>query len=818
MATDAWARPPIRSANRPRRQSVRLATVEASEQGEGAERGLPASEAPSQSPRSHAVFARYKLAGSAMASSSRSGWWIAQAAILGAAAYTFRPLARCLDRCFVDLQTLGSHRLVELHVSDMRLNAWILGWVQRALLDPALSLFDANTFYPARNALAGSEHMVGVALQMLPLRWFSADAVALHQGALALSALVLAWTSFALVRWATGSAWAAAIAAMAAMFAPWRLTELPHLQLLSVQWIPLVWLLVTRIALGEAGSRAAALLALVLGIQLLSSYYLAYFTTLSIAVLLALLFLQRRVALSSAVRLMAAAVVPYAALAWLSLPYLARDSAAELTSEYGFLASSTIAGVWAAIAPVLRISPGAHPGLVEYALPASVFVLAVTSLAALAERPPRVAAGASGSRVVDAEIDGEGSRLRRVKTLVLTLFAIVLVACVMSIGQRIFLAGEHWMMPGSWFSAVVPGFSVLRVPHRWLILVGVAAPILAGLGAWTFDRWLRGRGPRPRTIAVALGRVVVALALLWTLPWRPLPVRAAIPGLQRVLPAYESLALLPPGPAVEIPWPMTVVDSVVRESRYTLASTLHWHPILNGFTAYVPPSYTLLHRVAQELPQARAIRRLSSLTGLRYIVVHINRLTSGEVRRWRSAAADGSLQLVREDPYTHIYRVADWGGAGRWTAALASSEPRALTLTGLSREALEESRASGSFDVALPDEMMAFTNARSWLPLRVAIENRSDRDWPGLDVQREGLVELRYRFSHSSSEGTRVALTTVPLDIDMPAGKRSLALVFLKPPSKPGEYLLEVELVQRVGDTLALLPLGVASGPVRVVR
>ena len=125
------------------------------------------------------------------------GWWVMQLGIVGAAGYYFWPVIRCLDGCFVDLHVLRDDPGVEVDVSDIRLNAWILGWVQRALLDPAISLFDSNTFYPAPGALAGSEHMIGVALQMLPLRAYSVDAVALHQGALILSSLVLALTSFA---------------------------------------------------------------------------------------------------------------------------------------------------------------------------------------------------------------------------------------------------------------------------------------------------------------------------------------------------------------------------------------------------------------------------------------------------------------------------------------------------------------------------------------------------------------------------------------------------------------------------------------------
>jgi hypothetical protein len=184
---------------------------------------------------------------------------------------------------------------------------------------------------------------------------------------------------------------------------------------------------------------------------------------------------------------------------------------------------------------------------------------------------------------------------------------------------------------------------------------------------------------------------------------------------------------------------------------------------------------------------------------LRYVVLHADRLSLSELRSWGNAGASGLLQLVHEDAKLRIYRVADVDGSGEWTGALASNARRALTLTGLPRDALALGAEGGSLEVALPGETPAFTNTRSLLAVRATIENRSEQDWAGLDVQREGLVELRYRFSPSSGEGEKVVEATAPLDIDIPAAERRVARAYLKPPRDPGEYLLEVELVQRLG-------------------
>jgi hypothetical protein len=52
---------------------------------------------------------------------------------------------------------------------DSRLIIWTLAWDNHALLDRVPSLFDANIFYPAKDALAYSEHLYGISLFTLPV-------------------------------------------------------------------------------------------------------------------------------------------------------------------------------------------------------------------------------------------------------------------------------------------------------------------------------------------------------------------------------------------------------------------------------------------------------------------------------------------------------------------------------------------------------------------------------------------------------------------------------------------------------------------------
>ena len=71
-------------------------------------------------------------------------------------------------------QRLNTH-LVEL--GDSRLNAYIQAWGTHALTTAPWKLFDANMYYPTKNALAGSENMLGNQWLFAPVYWFSGNPI-----------------------------------------------------------------------------------------------------------------------------------------------------------------------------------------------------------------------------------------------------------------------------------------------------------------------------------------------------------------------------------------------------------------------------------------------------------------------------------------------------------------------------------------------------------------------------------------------------------------------------------------------------------------
>jgi len=699
--------------------------------------------------------------------------------------YVFSPIARCLGDCMVDYVGLRGPALGTLELTDARLNTWILGWVQHALGTSPTALFDANAFYPVRNALTQSEHLLSMAVLTLPIRLFTSNALFVHQVALMLSTLLLALTTFALVRWLTGSNFASFIAGASAALMPWRLSELAHVQLLNAQWMPLVWLYLGRILYGDRGRRDAMWLSIVLSLQLLSSFYLAYQVLLSSAVLILVLWTQTPVQRAAAVSLARACAAPLALLVLVAVPYI-RWSIGPGFHALGVLPDSiSPAEALSMIRPQLAAGfTSERPFPTSYEIPLAVFGMAL--LAFLPSRRP-----------ADAELT------RRCRAFTWALGAVCFASFIVMLGRELHVGTFTLKLPAHWASLVVPGFAYLRCPLRGAIPIGVAFPVLAGVGVARLDRHIGGRGASGLRLGAV--RAVLVAAFVVSLPTGTIPARDGWRGARQRNPGYRALAALPPGPVIEIPWPLQPQHDIVSASQYLLASTLHWRPLANGTSGYVPASYPLLRQIAAGLPAPSALRGVQDLANVRWIVVHLDALDAEQRAAWRDADRSGTLHRVHIDASTWIFEIPDSERAGRFTEALIAPDARATTFAGLPRAPLELPPPAGALRVGAP---LSFTFAGGLaIPELVDVEiaNASAHPWPGLDVQTEGLVRLRYAFL--TADGAEVLAGTAALAADLPPHARVELRVPVTPPTRAGAFRLRVDLVQRLGDEERALPI-----------
>jgi hypothetical protein len=306
----------------------------------------------------------------------------------------------------------GIARDVPWDLGDSILNIWILAWdgqQLRAILGGDVSrlqhFFDANIFYPAPLTLAYSDHLIAQAAAILPVYAATGNPI-LCYNLLFLSTFVLSGLGmYLLVRELTGSAIAGLVAGLLFAFAPYRIPQSSHLQVLSSQWMPFTLYGLRRyFETGRVRALAGASLALVAQ-NLSCGYYLLYFHPFVAAYVLWEIA-QRRlwrhrtvwIRLSLAALGVAAAtipfILPYAELravlaASRSLPEVARYSA----DVYSYATASEGLTLWGAVAQAFPKPEGElFPGVVPLVLAAVGLIVGVVDAARARCTTPRRAA------------------------------------------------------------------------------------------------------------------------------------------------------------------------------------------------------------------------------------------------------------------------------------------------------------------------------------------------------------------------------------------------------------------------------------------
>ena len=554
-------------------------------------------------------------------------------------------------------------------VGDPVLNAYILAWDVHALVVDPVHLFDANIFFPLPGTLAYSENLSGSALLALPLMLLSGEPV-LTYNLVFLSSFVLAGAGmYLLVLHITRRRVAAVAAGVAFAFAPYHIASLAHLQLLTIGWLPLVVLALSRIpgaAHGAPRRGTTVLLCVFLWMQIASTLHGALFAAL-IVLMFGVVHARRLGTLTRRARPEAASrlefVVPLAAIAGLLLPlvlpYLAvlnelrasrpPDVALSFSAQpTDFLAAYPDNRLFGALSEVFR----ARAGFSEEQTLFMGIAAPLLALAALAGRGKKQG----------------GLRSWTVFFAGLALASLLLAASG-ALAQALPLAG------------------IMRVPARWSAVLTFALAGLAGIGSAQIVNWFAraasnhphppllrrqrlnapelpsansGRGlPSPPAPLPKAERGVGALiagaclAALLYIEGFAAPIALADVGTLREQHAiYYTLAQLPGREAVlELPmYTGTKRESV--ESKRMYASVVHWRPLVNGYSGFTPERQLALADQLTDFPDDASIAALRALgqQGVRYVIVHagergIPRREWNQTNRAR-ALASGVLKLV----------------------------------------------------------------------------------------------------------------------------------------------------------------------------
>jgi hypothetical protein len=643
-----------------------------------------------------------------------------------------------------------------VEVADVNLVMWILSWDWHALTTDPLRLFDANIFHPAPNTLAASEHLLGHLAIFGPAYGLSDNPVLAYQinflGNLALSGTGL----YALLRhWGLPSG-AAFFGGLLYVFFPFRMHFANYTHLSAGQYAPLAVLFLDRTLLYARIRDAAAFCLCLLG-QMLCSYYLAYFTLIALCGYMAGVVVRGRgrLVLRGVVFAAAAALIAGAVFAACSMPYLQLRSAGSIPTETDlrFLKLFSVGPWWDFLDRRNLHYVGAVP-------------LSFAALGLLL--PRRFGGGVPWARAAAV--------------------GIAVVCYAMAFGPEREIGGRTVTFPYYVVMHVIPGFSSMRAPIRFLLMAQLGFAALSSFGlAWLVLR-VRGRFGSVAAVACAALVAVATVADFGLLSEkrhaREVAAGSAVPEVYRVL------ATVPRGPLLEIPSNRFYghFRGAIIASEYMLYSTFHWLPLLDGYSGYAPPSAHATRALVAALPDSKALRLLVRTTGLRYVVVHRDLLPESHLSAWIQPPGLRQIGEFGSDLLFEVKRRDE----PDLMDELIQLDRRCNTLLGVPLAPLSEDERRASFQTSYAPKM-AVTGAPIGLDLTIV--NESQAEWPALAAVGDHLVTIAYRWEDMNGAVVDEDRNASRLAYDLLPGESVRQRLAPVAPGR-GEFRLIIGLVQ----------------------
>ncbi len=600
-------------------------------------------------------------------------------------------------------------------LGDPLLNSWILTWDARQLAAGNLGgFFDANIFYPHRRTLAYSEHLFPQALAAAPVLAATRNPVLAYNVVLLLSFLTSGFAMYLYASHLTGRTAAGVLAGIVYGFSPFMFDHLSHVQLLAAAGFPLVFLFMARFFAHERWSDLV-LLALCAAAQILANgYYAVFLSFVGAAVViyhvLAAGWLRRPEVLGK----LAAGGLLVAALTGPFLwQYVALQRDVGFRQHPGFFATPAS---FLAAPQFNRLYGGLvegpsearlFPGLVAVALAAFAVARAVRSRPFTPVEPsPLDRVSLSGTtlyRVALVAVAAVAAAVLFKGRLHATTsdFTKPVILLALLLGGRAFFdpafrarwfppltAPNRWLWvhvvllvfgvlasfgtsisgPYEFLYAHVPGFDGLRAVPRIHIVTLLSLGVLAAFGVRELQGSRRIWVRRVATFALP----VVALVELVSVP---LPVEPA-PTLHELPPVYHWLADRDGHePILELPFgPRGHPRGTFAEIFRVYASTLHWRPMVNGFSGYMPPAYLELRE--RWLRRPWLVVEDARQLGVGLVVLHTDMIEPERLEKVHAALSvvqPAPVEAYR-DPTTEVWSLEPLPEAGRWLPPVPERE------------------------------------------------------------------------------------------------------------------------------------------------
>ncbi|HEY6140087.1 MAG TPA: hypothetical protein VI670_20215 [Thermoanaerobaculia bacterium] len=544
---------------------------------------------------------------------------------------------------------------------DPLLNAWILEWDCYALVHQPLHLFDAPIFVPAHLPLAYSENMLGVALPLFPFWLAGASAITLHSLGMLLGFTLSGYGAWVLARVVARNGAAALIAGIFHAYVSFRISHVPHVQIISSGWLPLI-LAALVVFHRNPTRRNAALFAAAMVMNGLTNIYWLLFSAVAVAATVWLYAIAERRDAAYWRRLLGAMVAAAVILLPVLAPYAIVSNEYKMKRMGGEALSGSASWMdWLVPAP----NNALYASLPDPDLPRaerSLFpgFLALLLLFCAAVATPRLDGGQALLPVLPA---ARGQA--RVPVLHVLDVAILLTAFIAYLG----LVRNDELHPLGFSGSDIPlmllaVLVIIRFTDRlrtwlansrfsvdaWAAMVWILVGFLGSFGRngffgeFLFRRTMVFRGLRALArfatisyVGLAVWMALGAVALLNLVPrplWRralaAVLVAAALADVWPRLiweyvwfePSEAQLWLKQNGPTaggstLELP-----LNNYNTPFLYLLGATVHHQPIMNGTSGFEPPVHRKLREKEEKLFYDDDFTETLERSGCALVLVH----------------------------------------------------------------------------------------------------------------------------------------------------------------------------------------------------
>ncbi len=484
---------------------------------------------------------------------------------------------------------------------DPLLITYLLWWNAHAV-PLTRAWWSAPFFWPMTDALALTEHFAGLSPILTPIQWLGGSPLLAYNIILICATWWSGLAAHALARRLTRHEVAAYCGGMAFAFAPYRVSQLGHLQIFSAWWLPVaLWAL--HAYYEDRKPRWLALFGLAWLMQTLTNGYSVF-------------------------------LVPPLLLAWTLWFTAWRTEARRALAVFGAWVLFSIP-----LVPILLEYHGVqrHLGLMRprsemivYSAHWSAFASVAPQLWFWPKLPPSSSEAYMfpGLTVTVLIIAAAVMRLRRRAFAFYVVAALATAWLCTGPTRNGFSLASLWH-PYDWI-VWLPGFNGIRVPARFFLVTALCLAAAAALALAHLDTVIR-RGRR-----IGAGIVFAGLA-----------VEGAMPGMPMGVPPGNFASMPADGRVLAVPF-----DNPYVHINAMYQSIGHRMPVVNGHAGYVPP-------VANVIQWALRRRDPSILTELRrgrplYVVI-----ASVEGADWwtRFIDAQSEAELVGVSGGGRVYRM-----------------------------------------------------------------------------------------------------------------------------------------------------------------